>query len=315
MKLFIAVLFSIFLLAFGAQAASPGNAVSQLQADVEDLFQPGRDLAEIKLSIDRMVDPSVNTSAGLAAIDRMAASVKAMLPDEASSSEKLAALKRYVYEAGTWNDGKPFQYDLSDPLGEKPASRKLIRYLETRRGNCITMPILFLLLGERLGLRMTLAEAPLHLFVKYTDDGGQTWNLEATSGAGFTRDLWYRQKLPMTDIAVENGVYLRALSRDEMIATMAAFLIEHHLETGSYEEAIAVADVLLRYYPNSTYVLAKKGTAYYRLLEREVIGKYTRAEDIPPDLRTRADIWYRENTIAFDRAEALGWRPVDGQMQ
>ena len=315
MKPFIAALFSIFLLAFGAQAVSPDNGISHLQADVEALFRSGRDLAEIKLSIDHMVDPVVNTGASLAAVDRMAASVKAMLPDEANGGEKLAALKHYIYEAGPWNDGKPFQYDLSDPLGEKPASRKLIRYLETRRGNCVTMPILFLLLGERLGLKMTLAEAPLHLFVKYTDDDGSTWNLEATSGAGFTRDLWYRQKLPMTDKAVANGVYLRPLSREETVAIMASFLVEHHLATGEHEKAIAIADVILRHYPNSAYVLAKKGTAYYRLLQRDVTSKYTRMEDIPPDLRARADVWYRENATAFDRAERLGWRLQDGQTQ
>jgi len=65
----------------------------------------------------------------------------------------------------------------------------LQRYLTTRRGNCITMPILFLALGQRLGLTMTLAEAPLHVFVKYTDDDGAVWNLEATSGGGVTRDV------------------------------------------------------------------------------------------------------------------------------
>lgn len=313
------IVFTVFVLlwvgASSLAAASDDAAIATLQAETEALFKPGRDLAEVKLAIDHMVDPTVDVEAGLAAIDRMAGEVQAMADEATGSAEKLAALKRYVYEAGVWNGNKPFQYDLTDPLGENPASRKLIRYLETRRGNCVTMPILLLLLGERLGLKMTLAEAPLHLFVKYTDDDGKTWNLEATSGAGFTRDAWYREKLPMTDKAVQNGIYLRALSRDETVATMAAFLVEHHLAAGDFEKAAAVADVLLRHYPNAAYVLAKKGTAYFRLLQREVISQYTRMEDIPPDLRARADAWYRENTTAFDRAEALGWRLEDGQTQ
>jgi regulator of sirC expression with transglutaminase-like and TPR domain len=162
---------------------------------------------------------------------------------------------------------------------------------------------------------MTLAEAPLHLFVKYTDDDGRIWNLEASSGAGFTRDLWYRAKLPMTDEAVENGVYLRALSREETMATMAAFLVEHHISVGDYEKAIAVADVLLKHYPNSAYLLAKKGTAYYRLLQSEVIGKYSRMEDIPPSIRAKADHWYAENQKIFEHLDALGWRATDGQLQ
>ena len=44
-----------------------------------------------------------------------------------------------------------------------------------------------------------------------------------TSGAGFTRDVWYREKLPpITDEAIANGVYLKTLSRREAIAVMAS---------------------------------------------------------------------------------------------
>lgn len=313
------IVFTMFvLLGFSAPPvtmASDDANVAALQAEVETLFTSYRDLADIKFAIDDMVDPATDVDAGLADLERMAGEVHSMGHGATNSDEKLAALKRYLYEPGPWNDGEPFQYDLSDPLGESLASRKLFRYMDTRRGNCVTMPILFLLLGERLGLTVTLSEAPLHLFIKYTDDDGRTWNLETTSGAGFTRDLWYRQKLPMTDKAVANGIYLRALSRDETIATMATLLVEHHLETGDYENAITIADVILKHYPNAAYVLAKKGTAYYRLLQRDVTSKYSQMGDIPPDLRARADIWYQENTIAFERAEALGWRLQDGQTQ
>ncbi len=57
------------------------------------------------------------------------------------------------------------------------------------------MPILFLVLEEEwIGLNVTLATAPLHIFVKWRDaESGQSWNLEVTSGAGFTRDDWYRR--------------------------------------------------------------------------------------------------------------------------
>lgn len=214
MKTFAAVLLSVLFLSVEVLAAPPEADFAQVQTTTEALFTSGLDLADVKLAIDRMVDPTVNRDAGLREIDRMASDVAAMAGDNAGSAQRLEALKRYLYEAGSWNGGRPFQYDITDPLGENPASRKLLRYLETRRGNCVTMPILLLLVGERLGLKLTLAEAPLHLFVKYTDDDGRSWNLEATSGAGFTRDAWYRQRLPMTDEAVRNGVYLRALARE-----------------------------------------------------------------------------------------------------
>ena len=315
MRLFAVCLLSLFLFPPGAFAASSEEDLSRLRADTEALFQAGRDIAEVKLSIDRMIDRTVDVDAGLVQIEQMTGELRAMAGDSATGAEKLAALRRYLYEAGTWNNEQPFEYDLTDPLGDTLANRKLSRYLETRRGNCVTMPILFQVLGERLGLQMTLAEAPLHLFVKYTDDVGKVWNIETTSGGGFTRDIWYRQKLPMTDQAVKMGTYLRPLSREELLATMAAYLVEHYLSMGDYRNAAVVADVLLRHYPNSAYLLTKKGTAYYRLLQIEVIGKYRRMEDIPPAVRAQADVWYRENIGAFERAETLGWRPTDGQSE
>jgi regulator of sirC expression with transglutaminase-like and TPR domain len=296
-----------------AQSAKAGS--TELVAVVEALFAPGGDLLDVKLTVDSMVEPSANAQAVDAEIARMTDAIKSMAGEEGRSAEKLTALKRYLYESGDWNGNKPFRYDLDDPLGEKPANRLLQRYLATRRGNCITMPILFLALGQRLGLTMTLAEAPLHVFVKYTDDGGAVWNLEPTSGGGFTRDAWYRQKLPMSDKAVENGVYLRPLSHDEGAALIGSFLVEHQIEAGKFEQAVAISDVLLRHYPNFAYGLVKKGSAYSGLLRRELAGRYTRMEDIPPDLKVKADRWYAENIEAFAHAEALGWRPQDGQTQ
>nr|WP_281517799.1 transglutaminase family protein [Ferranicluibacter rubi] len=262
-----------------------------------------------------MVDPATNAHAATSLIDNMADNVKAMAGQNAKSAETLTALKRYLYESGAWNDDRPFQYDLDDPLGEKPANRLLQRYLTTRRGNCITMPMLMLFVGQRLGLKLTLAEAPLHVFVKYTDDDGVIWNLEATSGGGFTRDAWYRQKLPMSDKAVTNGVYLRPLSHEQSAALIASFLIEHQIDAGAFEHAIAISDVLLQHYPTFAYGLVKKGSAYSGLLRRELAGKYLRMEDIPADLKVKADRWYEENMQAFAKAEAMGWRPQDGQAQ
>jgi len=296
-------------------AQSPENAPAQLQARTEALFEQGRDLLDVKLSVDSIVDPATNAQAVKTLIDRMADDVEAMAGEGAKSAETLAALKRYLYESGAWNGNRPFQYDLDDPLGEKPANRLLQRHLTTRRGNCITMPMLMTFVGQRLGLKMTLAEAPLHVFIKYTDDDGAVWNLEATSGGGFTRDVWYRQKLPMSDTAVANGVYLRPLSHEEATALIASFLVEHQIDAGAFENAIAVSDVLLRHYPSFAYGLVKKGSAYSSLLRRELAGTYTRMEDIPADLKVKADQWYGQNMQAFAKAEAMGWRPQDGQTQ
>jgi regulator of sirC expression with transglutaminase-like and TPR domain len=273
------------------------------------------DLMQIKLAVDKILDPSIDTEPVRLEIEEIAASVRTMVPESTPPSVKLKVLQKVLYEDGPWNGYKAFKYDMNDPSGIVPENRRMKHYLESRQGNCVTMPLLLLFVGERIGLDMQLAEAPLHLFVEYRDEYGATWNLEATSGAGFTRDVWYRTHLPMSDLAVANGVYLRGLSVDESKAVVASALIEDQLRKGSFELAVEISDVVLSYYPRFAYGLVKRGSAYGALLHRELAGKFKYVSDIPPDLKAKSDHWYSENQRSFAEAELLGWRPEDGQIQ
>ncbi|MBA3520571.1 MAG: hypothetical protein H0T75_23700, partial [Rhizobiales bacterium] len=267
-----------------ALSSDPAAFVRSWLAEPESRMNFG----QAKLAIDKFVDPSTDAEAALAKIDGMVATINRMLatlpPDAAATSvEKMRALRAFIYEGGHWNDHQPFRYDLADSNGQNFASRLLPNYLATRTGNCVSMPMLFLILGERLGLDVTLSTAPLHVFVKWTDDAdGQTYNFEATNG-GFARDSHYRNEMPMTDTAIANGVYMKTLSRREALSVMASLVLEHLLNTRRYSEAIAVADVILEAYPAFAYALVKKGTAYYRPLDEIVVRKNGNVADVSAD--------------------------------
>ena len=311
MRLFISLF--LFFVSIVAAVAQPFQNAA-LETEIEALFTGDRDLADIKLTVDRMVVPTTDVAAASAVIDAMAADLGRLGAKTGGSLERLKILRRYVYEAGAWNANRAFIYDPADPLGQRFENRLLADYLTDRRGNCITMPILVVILGERIGLKMTLAQAPLHYFVKFTDDDGNVWNLEATSGAGFTRDSHYRKKLPMSDRAIETGLYLRPLSREETVASIATLVVERLMMDRRYEDAIAVSDLLLKHAPRSVYLILARGTAHGELLRRDIIGKYKMASEMPPDVRDYADRLYHENLAAFEKAEGLGWRAEDGQL-
>jgi regulator of sirC expression with transglutaminase-like and TPR domain len=171
------------------------------------------------------------------------------------------------------------------------------------------MPILFLIVGERMGLNLALSTAPLHIFLRYADESGREINLEATSGALPARTIWYRQNLPMTDRAIESGLYMRTLSRREAIAHMASTVVDFLMAEGRYQEAIAVAEVVLQHYPRDSYTMVKLGTAYAELMRIEFFERFPTPALIPPALRQRYMMLARRNQIAFQAAEALGWEP------
>lgn len=300
------VLFAFFL--------SATTALSDIRADVRELFSREKDdfdFARLKIEVGRMIDPSINVDAQLSQIDQMVATIRTMLPPNATSWDKVETIRRYIYQAGAWNDGRAFSYDHDDPYGLDVRNKLLSGYIQDRRGNCITMPFLFIILGQRLGLDVTPAMAPLHVFVKFTDDQGVAHNLEATSGAGRARDQHYRDLLPITDAAISNGVFLTPLDAEQSVAVIAAVIVEELIAQERYHDAMAVADILIEHYPMFAYIMVKKATASYYLLKTNFHDKYPTAAEVPEDQRPYLAYLQRVNQGMFDRAESLGWRPVE----
>jgi regulator of sirC expression with transglutaminase-like and TPR domain len=99
---------------------------------------------------------------------------------------------------------------MRDADGRAVRNKLLENYLRARLGQCVSMPVLFLLIAERLGLEVALCPAPEHILVRYTDENGGAHNIETTSGCHPARDEWIRQQLGISNRAVDSGIYLRA---------------------------------------------------------------------------------------------------------
>ncbi len=268
--------------------------------------EPRLDFLEAAVTFDRLIDRNSDGSATRILVARLEDAARQMAGPKPSDAYKLAAVRKVIHVSGLWNHNRPFTYDLADPLGEKVKSKMLSTYLRTRKGNCVSMPVLFLIVADRIGLKVRLAAAPLHLFVRYTDPAGADHNLEATSGGHEARTEWYRTNLPMSDRAVQSGIYMRTLSKRETIAAMATSVQDFLMAEGRYQEAAAVADAILAVSPRDAYAMVKKGSAMGGILQAEFHGKYPNPALIPPALRSRYAVLAAANDKAFRDAEALG---------
>ncbi len=81
-----------------------------------------------------------------------------MVPAGASKNDIIVDLQTYLYLSGPWNGQQPFKYDVNDPYGREIHNKLLSTHLSTRRGNCILMPLLFIALGQKLGLSFRVNE-------------------------------------------------------------------------------------------------------------------------------------------------------------
>lgn len=264
--------------------------------------------AHAKLTIDQMVDPTISINHEIQRLDEIVHTINSM--GLTTSMEKKDALRRYLYEASSWNQFSPLTYDFNDPKGTNIKSKLLGNYLTSKKGNCISMPFLFIVLGQKLGLDVTASTAPLHVFVKYTDDEtGITYNLETTSGANPARDSWLRQGFPVTDTAIRNGIYLQKLTRKETVAVMANMLLQHYYEQKQFGQLIATADVILSHYPKAVSAIIYKASAHNQLLKTHGLWRYRTPDEVPQQKQDTFKYLVSRVNAYHNQAVSMGWRP------
>jgi regulator of sirC expression with transglutaminase-like and TPR domain len=303
-RMFIAL--ALLLGSLGAPAIAKNSPHDVVRA-LAETPEASVDLAVAKVKIDHLIDPAVDEAATLRQIDTLASRIRARIPAGANRRAKLEILVNSFTEPGPWNDYRPFRYDLDDPFGKNIRNKLLSTYLATRKGNCVSMPILFVIVSQKVGLEATLSTAPLHVFARVKTDEGTWFNVEATS-FGTKTDSRYRTDFNITPRAVESGIYLRTLSHRQSLGVVIETLMEHYGKTGQQERRLALADILLRLDPKNVAAMLHKGSACSRLLRERYIGKYQSLDELSQAQRQEFEILKRCNSDSFAKAEALGWR-------
>lgn len=297
-----------------APAIQPVPAQSAQSPDLQTLRallntpEAQLDLTQAKLVIDQLIDPTTDADAVRRELDALTNAVRKNTSADANRRSQVDALLVTLYQPGPWNNNRPFRYDLDDPLGKNRTNKLLATYLATRKGNCVSMPILLAVLGQRLGLFMTLATAPEHVLVKFVDDESRWLNIEATAG-GFKYDSSYERETGITPTAIKNEIYLRPLSPRETVGVMASTLMEHYASTKQDDALLAVAELALAANPKDTVAMIQKANAHYLQLQRRFLSRYPTPADIPKGQQADYLRLSRDNLAWFAKAEILGWAP------
>ena len=87
-------------------------------------------------------------------------------------------------------------------------------------GTCVTMPILYIAIGRRLGYPLKLVRAKEHLFARWEEPGGERFNIECTSPGFRAVDDEYYHRWPkaLTEDELRSRSFLRNLRPREELA-------------------------------------------------------------------------------------------------
>ncbi|WP_100075190.1 hypothetical protein [Chryseobacterium camelliae] len=112
---------------------------------------------------------------------------------------------------------KPFTYDFEDVFGHKDLTSHFVsKLVTTQRGNCNSLPYLYKILAEEIGVEANLALAPNHIYIKHNIKSIGWYNTELTSGI-FPQDAWLMASGFIHLNAIENGIYMKALDNRESL--------------------------------------------------------------------------------------------------
>lgn len=168
----------------------------------------------------------------------------------------------------------PMLYDFEDAWGKEDYTKMFVsKLISTGTGNCSSLPRLFLMIGEHLGIEANLAFAPQHTYVKFQDHFGEWHNVELTNQI-FTTDDHIMDFGWVKSEAVRSGIYMTPISKKELIAhSVSELAMAHYKIFGNTSFIKRCTDVTLKYYPNS--ITAHQVEAnYYTDLMRYITDQY-----------------------------------------
>lgn len=169
------------------------------------------DYAEVSAVVAGSEFPELDILAACQRVDEIAERVRPRLSSRDPAKRKVALLAEFIH------DELGIRYNLENPPDGD--NTYLHRIFETKLANCVGLTVLYLALGQRLGLPLYGVRAPIHVFVRY-DDGKQRFNVETTQGGAIFTDTELADRLGATKQAIRSGAYMTSLRHREMVAAM-----------------------------------------------------------------------------------------------
>lgn len=194
----------------------------------------------------------------------------------------------------------PFIYNYDDFAGQKDWTNMFVtKMMQTKKGNCHSLPYLYKIIMDELGYESHLALAPNHMYIKANNKKVGWYNIELTCG-DFPTDAWYAASGYIHTDAIRNGIYMRALSDKEAVAMTLVDLAQGYqakfgIEDGSF--IIKCCNTALEHFPN--YINAM-------LLKAEILTELYR--------QSNDKELFSQMTELYTNIHTLGYRKMPQQM-
>jgi len=224
------------------------------------------DLARACLMIAQDAYPDLSLDRYLGDIERMAMRVRAQLRDGGGAEERVVALNEFLFgELGYFGNTKDY-YD--------PRNSYLNEVIERRTGIPITLAILYMEVGRRIGLPLAGVSFPGHFLVQLKLRRGMVV-LDPFSGGAPVSEEELRERLkrvipegasddlPVSELPLEQ--FLEPATNRQILARVLRNLKGIYRDTGKPERMLEVLNRMLLVAPEASAELRDRGFVYHKL--------------------------------------------------
>ena len=204
--------------------------------------------------------PDLDLQQVLGDVDQLLARLKRRIPADAAALQKLRTLNQFFFR------DLSFGGNVNDYCD--PDNSYLNVVLRTRRGNQITLAVLWMELAQGIGLHARGVCFPGHFMIKVNLPRGQVV-IDPFSGQSLSREELserlepYKRRSGLIDeFEVPLGLYLQAAPPRDIVARMLRNLKEIHHAQEDWQRAIAVQDRLLVLLPDAWAEYRDRGLAH-----------------------------------------------------
>lgn len=198
----------------------------------------------------------LNYTAFQADLDELATTCRGLATDTSPTACFMALHRlmtdtvRVSYAGKVVSKHLPYHYDFEDFRGEQDYTKMFVtKLLRTNTGQCHSMPLLYKMLADRLGVKTYISMAPNHTFISVKDSRGALYRYETTNGH-FTTDAFYMSSGYIKAGALKQRTYLDTLTLREDLACQLVDLAGGYEHYYGYDGFVKkCADLALKYYP------------------------------------------------------------------
>lgn len=169
------ILFAILHVALAVPQSVDASEIDKLLALPEDKI----DIGIAALTLAKKFYPNLDVAAYSGKINDLAEKARWLARGTQDPELRIRVLNTVLFRQ------EGFHYDQNPNSRSKQDYYFLNGILDTKRGICYTMPLLYIAVAQRLGYPIYPVAAPDHLFVRYVEPGFPLQNIEVTSGGKY----------------------------------------------------------------------------------------------------------------------------------